>query len=143
MENQSMDVKNSYRKAMLPATMALAIGFLVSCAPATRMVPTISETASQWNADVDKHIPDAERAGRLKQLGLQLIELQDSLLSYIAVLNEQAVELNSNYGATKEETRQLVAVFFEKRNAALTQYRDVIFAMRREVSADEWKALIK
>ena len=121
----------------------LAVGVLLSCVSATRMVPTIRETASQWNADVDKHIPDAQRAGRLKQLGLQLIELQDSLSSDIAVLNEQAVELNANYGATKEETRKLVACFFEKRNAALAQYRDVVFAMRREVSAEEWKALTR
>jgi hypothetical protein len=107
------------------------------------MVPTIRETASQWNADVDKHISDAQRAGRVKQLGLQLIELQDSLASDIAGLNEKAVELNANYSATKEETRQLVAVFFEKRNAALAQYRDVVIAIRREVSAEEWKALTR
>ena len=123
--------------------IVLALGFLMSCASAPRMVPTIRETASQWNADVDKQIPDAQRAGRLKQLGLQLIELQDSLSSDIAVLNEQAVALNANYGATRDEARQLVAGFFEKRTAALAQYRDVVFAMRREVSAEEWKALTR
>jgi hypothetical protein len=64
-------------------------------------------------------------------------------LSDIDVLNEQAVELNANYSATKEEGRQLVAVFFEKRNAALVQYRDVVIAMRREVSAEEWKTLTR
>jgi hypothetical protein len=130
-------------KARMLMAAVLAVGVLLSCVSATRMVPTIRETASQWNADVDKHIPDAQRAGRLKQLGLQLIELQDSLSCDIAVLNEQAVELNANYGATKEETRKLVAGFFEKRNAALAQYRDVVFAMRREVSAEEWKALTR
>jgi len=124
-------------------SIVLALGFLMSCASAPRMVPTIRETASQWNADVDKQIPDAQRAGRLKQLGLQLIELQDSLSSDIAVLNEQAVALNANYGATRDEARQLVAGFFEKRTAALAQYRDVVFAMRREVSAEEWKALTR
>jgi hypothetical protein len=123
--------------------IVLALGFLMSCASAPRMVPTIRETASQWNADVDKQIPDAQRAGRLKQLGLQLIELQDSLSSDIAVLNEQAVALNANYGATRDDARQLVAGFFEKRTAALAQYRDVVFAMRREVSAEEWKALTR
>jgi len=56
---------------MLLISIALAFGFLVSCASAPRMVPTIRETASQWSADVDKHIPEAHRAGRVKQLGLQ------------------------------------------------------------------------
>ncbi len=138
-----MKMNRAYRNIGMWMAAVLTAGFLVSCASAPRMVPTIRESASQWNADVDKHIPDAQRAGRLKQLGLQLIELQDSLSSDIVVLNEQAVELNANYGATKEETRQLVAVFFEKRTAALARYRDVVFAMRREVSAEEWKALTR
>ena len=138
-----MNVKTGHRRATLLMSIVLASGFLMSCASAPRMVPTIRETASQWNADVDKQIQDAQRAGRLKQLGLQLIELQDSLSSDIAVLNEQAVALNANYGATRDEARQLVAGFFEKRTAALAQYRDVVFAMRREVSAEEWKALTR
>jgi hypothetical protein len=138
-----MNVKTGYRRATLLMSIVLALGFLVSCASAPRMVPTIRETAAQWNADVEKQIPDAQRAGRLKQLGLQLIELQDSLSSDIAVLNEQAVALNANYGATRDDARQLVAGFFEKRTAALAQYRDVVFAMRREVSAEEWKALTR
>ena len=138
-----MKMNRVYRSTSMLMAAVLMAGILVSCASAPRMVPTIRETALQWNADVDKHIPDAQRAGRVKQLGLQLIDLQDSLLSDIAGLNENAVELNANYGATKEETRQLVAVFFEKRNAALAQYRDVVFAIRREVSAEEWKALTR
>jgi hypothetical protein len=125
-------------------SIVLAVGFLVSCASSPKTVPTISEeTASQWNATVDKHIPDAKRAAKLKQFGLQLFELQDLLSRDIAGLNEKAVALNANYGSTREETRQLMADFIEKRNAALAQYRDIIFAMRHEVSAEEWKALTR
>jgi hypothetical protein len=128
---------------MLLISIALAFGSLMACASAPRMVPTIRETASQWNAAVDARIPDAQRAGKVKQLGLQLIELQDSLASDIAVLNRQAVALNENYYTTGSEARQLIAAFFEKRNTALAQYRDLVIAMRREVSPDEWKALTR
>jgi len=125
-------------------SILLAVGFLVSCASSPKMVPTLSdETASQWNATVDKHIPDAQRAGNLKQFGQQLFELQDLLSRDIADLNEKAVALNANYGSTREEAQLLSAAYTEKRNAALAQYRDVIFAMRREVSAEEWKALTR
>lgn len=125
-------------------SILLVVGFLVSCASSPKTVPSLSEeTPSQWNATVDKHIPDAKRAGKLKLYGQQLFELQDSLSRDIAGLNEKAVALNANYGATKEDARQLMAAFSEKRNTALAQYRDVIFAMRREVSAEEWKALTK
>jgi ABC-type transporter Mla subunit MlaD len=123
-------------------SILLAVWFLVSCASSPETVPTISsETASQWHATVDKHIPDAKRAGNLKQLGRQLVELQDSLSRDIAGLNEKAVALNSNYSSTREEAQKLLADFSEKRNSVLAQYRDIVFAMRREVNAEEWKAL--
>jgi hypothetical protein len=139
-----MNMKTGYLRAIGWMLIVLTVGLLVSCASPPKTVPTISgETPSQWNATVDKHIPDAKRAGKLKQFGRQLFELQDLLSRDIAGLNEKAVALNANYGSTREETRQLMADFIEKRNAALAQYRDIIFAMRHEVSAEEWKALTR
>jgi predicted nucleic acid-binding Zn-ribbon protein len=121
----------------------LAAGCLGACArsPEKGLPPT--EARSQWNDTIDKQIPDPQRASKLKQLGQQLVELQNSISRDIAGLNEKAVALNANHEANKEEAQQLVAAFFEKRNSALAQYRDIIFAMRREVSAEEWKALMK
>jgi hypothetical protein len=70
-----------------------------------------------------------------------LFAVRKSLSHDIAAFNEKALELNANYDSTKDEARKMVANFVQKRNAALAQYRDIIFAMRREVSAAEWKAL--
>jgi hypothetical protein len=116
---------------------------LLSCATSPEKGVTLTEPASQWNATVEKHIPDAQRAGKLKELGQQLVELQKSISHDIAGLNGKAVALNENYESTREDARQLVVAFFEKRNSALAQYQDIIFAMRREASAAEWKALMK
>ena len=124
------------------AVLLAAMG-LLSCASSPEKGMPLPEAASHWNAAVEKHIPDAQRASRLKQLGQQLAELQNSISRDIAGLNEKAVALNENYESTREEARQVLAAFFEKRNSALTQYRDIIFAMRREVSAEEWKTLLK
>jgi TolA-binding protein len=121
----------------------LAAGCLVSCASSPQKGLPLTEAASQWNATVEKHIPDSQRASKLKQLGQQLVELQNSISRDIAGLNEKAIALNENHESTREEARQLVAAFLEKRNSALAQYRDIIFAMRHEVSAEEWKALMK
>lgn len=139
-----MTMNTRFRKATLLMSIALAIGFLVSCASSPERVPILSDkTASQWNATVEKHIPDAQRAGNLKQLGQELAVLQESLSRDVTELNEKAVALNVNYDATKEEAQQLITDFAVKRTAALEKYRDIIFAMRREASADEWKALTK
>jgi hypothetical protein len=121
----------------------LAAGCFGSCASSPEKGLPLTEANSQWNATVEKHIPDAQRASKLKQLGQQLVELQNSTSRDIAGLNEKAAALNENYESTREEAQQLVAALFEKRNSALAQYRDIIFAMRREVSPEDWNALMK
>jgi hypothetical protein len=57
----------------------LAARCLASCASSSQKGLPLTEAASQWNAAVEKHIPDAQRADKLKQLGQQLIELQNSI----------------------------------------------------------------
>ncbi len=37
----------------------------------------------------------------------------------------------------------MINEFSEKRNPKFAEYRDIIFAMRSEVSPEEWKALTK
>jgi septal ring factor EnvC (AmiA/AmiB activator) len=141
-EEVSMRRMQGFKTATLLITMALAIGLVLSCTSSPPSLLPYDEAASQWDATVDQHIHDAQRAGKLKQLGRQLDELQKSLSADITEFKEKATALNANYDSTKDELWQLVGEFEQKRNAALAQYRDIIFAMRREVSAEEWKALI-
>lgn len=130
----------AYQKAMV--LLAVVIGFVLSCASSPPSLLPYDEAASQWDATVDKHIHDARRAGKLKQFGRQLNDLQTSLSFDINYLNESFTELNSNYASTEDDMWQLVSSFEPKRKAALAQYRDIIFAIRQEVSAKEWKAMI-
>jgi hypothetical protein len=136
-----MNMETGYRRAIGWISIVLAVGVLVSCASSPKTGPTASETTAQWNAAVDKQIHDAQRAGNMKQYGQQLSDLKRSLSQDIAALDEKALELNSNYASNRDEARQMVADFMQKRDAALAQYRDIIFAMRREVTAAEWKSL--
>lgn len=137
-----MNTLPTYRTAAGWMVIVLAFGFVMSCASPPELLPTLTdETSAKWNAAVKKHVPDPQRASKMMQFGQQLFDLQQSLAGDIAALNAQGVELNANYGATREEARQMVANFMQKRNAALAQYRDLIFAMRREVTSAEWKAL--
>lgn len=137
-----MQRMRGHQKAMALTMVATVIGFVVSCASSLPSMLPYDEAASQWDATVDEHIHDEKRADKLKQLGRQLDELQKSLSADIAGLEEKFTELNANYASTEDEMRQLVNSFEPKRKAALAQYRDIIFAMRQEVSAEEWKSMI-
>jgi hypothetical protein len=122
--------------------IALVLGFVMACASPPELLPTpTDETAAKWNAAVKKHIQDPQRASKMMQYGQQLFDLQKSLSRDIAALDEKGFELNASYTSTRDEARQMVANFMQKRNVALAQYRVLIFAMRREVTAAEWKAL--
>ena len=90
---------------------------------------------------VDKAIPEPQRAAKVKQLGLRLLDLADSATNNILELSEKSVALNENYHSTKEELQKLFNEFVATRKLAFTEYREIIFAMRSEVSAEEWKEL--
>jgi DNA anti-recombination protein RmuC len=123
--------------------MPLAFWFVVSCSSTPAKVELSEETVAEWNAAVDKTIQDPQRAAKLKDLGKQLIDVSEATEQDIEALNRQMMALNEDYNATQAEMQELIGDFQETRNARFAQYRDIIFAMRSEVSADEWKHLIE
>lgn len=123
--------------------LALPLVFLlfVSCSSSPKKIELTDETTQQWNASVEKTIADPDRAAKLKQLGQQLIDVSSSIQQDIEDINQKVMALNENYGATHEELQQLMKEFSEKRNPKFAEYRDIVFAMRSEVNAEEWTAL--
>jgi len=132
---------SKYKVAFLTALVPLVFMLFVSCSSAPKKVELTPETTQHWNVAVEKNIAEPERAAKLKQLGQQLIDVSSSIQKDIEVLNQQAIALHENHDATHEELQQLIGKFSEKRNPKFAEYRDIIFAMRSEVSSEEWKAL--
>lgn len=129
--------------AIFVVLVPLVTALFVACSSPPKKVELTEGTAQQWNAQVDTTIAEPERAAKLKALGLQLIEVSDSIQRDVDEFNRQAMQLNEKYDATHEELQQLVDAFSAKRNPKFAEYRDIIFAMRSEVSPVEWKALNK
>ena len=135
---------SAYKAAFfLLALLPLAFWIVVSCSTAPKKVELTDETVAQWNATADKTIKEPERAAKIKDLGQQLIDVSNSIAQDVEAFNQKGMELNENYNTTNEDFQQLVNEFVEKRNPKFKQYRDIIFAMRSEVSAEEWKHLMK
>jgi len=130
--------------ALILALVSLVLALFVSCssAPTTGLF-TADEAAQDWSATVEQTIAEPKRAAKLKQLGQQLIDVSSSIQQDIAAFNQKAMALNEKYDATHEELQQLIHNLSEQRKPKYAEYRDIIFAMRSEVSADEWKALNK
>ncbi len=133
--------KISKHKIAFLLALPLAFVLFVSCSSAPKQVAFTEETTEQWNATVEKTISQPERAAKLKRLGQQLIDVSSSIQQDVEVFNHQAMALNENYNTSHEELQQVIEKFSKKRNPKFVEYRDIIFAMRSEVSAEEWKAL--
>lgn len=122
--------------------LPLVVALFVSCSSSPKKVALTEETTEHWNAQVEETIKDPERAAKLKKLGQQLIDVSSSIQKDIEAANQRVMALNENYDATHDELQQILTEFSAKRNPQFVEYRDIIFAMRSEVSAEEWKALI-
>ena len=121
--------------------LPLVAALFVSCSSSPKKVELTEETTQHWNAQVEETIKGQERAAKLKQLGQQLIDVSSSIQQDVEAFNQKAMALNENYDATHEELQQMIDDFSAQRNPKFAEYRDIIFAMRSEVDADEWKAL--
>jgi len=98
-------------------------------------------TAKQWDVTVEKVIAEPERAEKLKSLGHELIDVSHSIMQDVNALEVKVAALNKKYDATDLPLQTLVDDFKQKRNPKYVQYRDILFAMKSEVNAGEWKAL--
>jgi hypothetical protein len=127
----------AYMLVFVPLVLLL----FVSCSSTPEKVTLTDETADQWNAAVEKTITEPERAAKLKELGQQLIDVSKSIQQDVEAFNQKAMVINEKYDASHEEFQQMIDDFSKKRNPKFAEYRDTIFAMRSEVSADEWQAL--
>ena len=135
--------KLSKHTIMFLLALPLVAALFVSCSSSPKKVQLTEASTQEWNAQVEETIKDPQRAAKLKQLGQQLIDVSTSIQQDIETFNQQAMVLHENYDATHDELQKLIDEFSQKRNPKFTEYRDIIFAMRKEVSADEWKALAK
>lgn len=139
-----MKPTSGYKVAFfLFALLPLAFWIVASCSTAPKKVELTDETVAHWNATVEKTIKEPERATKIIELGQQLIDVSNSIQQDVEAFNQKGMELNENYDATKKDFQQIINEFVEKRNPKFEQYRDIIFAMRSEVSAEEWKHLMK
>ena len=138
-----MKKSSGYKTAFLWALIPLVLWTVVSCSSLSKKDSLTDETVADWNATVEKTISEPERAAKLKELGQQMIDVSNSIQQDVKALNQKVALLNENYAATHEELQQMVEEFSEKRNPKFAEYRDIIFAMRSEVSPEEWKALTK
>lgn len=130
-------------KLILFAALIMAAGFALSCASPTSSILPLGDEGFQWDEEVDKHIHDAKRAEKLKELGRQLEELQKKLSLETRKLENEFIALNADYSVTKDEMRQAFKRFEQKRNESLTKYREIIFSMRQLVSSKEWEVMVE
>ena len=135
--------KLSKHTIMFLLALPLVAALFVSCSSSPKKVELTEASTQEWNAQVEETIKDPQRAAKLKQLGQQLIDVSASIQQDIETFNQQAMALHEDYDATHDELQKLIDEFSQKRNPKFTEYRDIIFAMRKEVSADEWEALTK
>jgi hypothetical protein len=119
------------------------LSLIVSCSSSSKEFSLSPYTVDEWVVLVDGTIKEQERAAKVKQLGFQLLELADSATGHILKLSERTVALNENYETTLEEFQKLSDEYIEAQRLAFIKYREIIFAMRSEVSEEEWNILSK
>jgi hypothetical protein len=118
--------------------------FLAGCGAKTKVQEEDDATLrAKWTKEVSKVIKDPERAEKLIALGVQYEERTQALYAEVKKLNLELMDVNRNYDSTREDYERALGKFTEKKNEALRQYLDSLFAMRQQTTPEEWKALLR
>ena len=118
--------------------------FLAACGAKAKVQEGDEVTLrAKWTKEVSKVIKDPERAEKLIGLGVQYEERTQALYAELKKLNLELMDVNRNYDSTREDYERALGKFTKKKNEALRQYLDSLFAMRQQTTPEEWKALLR
>lgn len=120
--------------------VALAWFALASCA---KPPPTVEEAHADLTAKVNKIIKDPARAQRVSEAAGQLLEEQQAMAADLKSTLDRLAAENADYHATDDQYMALYNDYQGKRKAAQMTFEHGIFALRKEVSAEEWKEITK
>jgi hypothetical protein len=113
-----------------------------ACSPRSKVKESDPEKIrAKWETEVRKIIKDPERTEKMIGLGVQYEERTQALYAELKKLNLELMDVNRNYDSTREDYERALGNFTEKKNEALRQYLDSLFAMRQQTTPEEWKAL--
>jgi hypothetical protein len=78
------------------ASIASSLLLHLSCSSTPKALSISPHTEDEWNALVRETIPDHQRAAKVRELGLQLVVLSDSMKAEVEQLSAKGVALNVN-----------------------------------------------
>jgi hypothetical protein len=115
-----------------------------ACGPRSKVKESDPEKMrAKWEAEIRKIIKDPGRAEKVIGLVVQVEVKYRTLYEEINQLNQEVMDVNRNYDSTRENYERAFGKFTEKKNEALRQYLDSLFAMRQQTTPEEWKALVR
>ena len=118
----------------------LACLALVGCA---KPPPTVEQVHAHLTETINRVIKDPARAQQVSGLAGKLLDQQQSMAGDLTSTVDQFAALNTDYTASNDQYTALYSDYQSKRKAAQMKFKDDIFALRKEVSAEEWKEIIK
>jgi predicted component of type VI protein secretion system len=124
------------------AVLITALLCLVAAGCSTS-APTTEQVHADWVAKVNAAIKDPARAQRVAEQGGEFIDEEQSMVAALKAAADQLAELNTDYTATDTQFMAAYRDYESKRKAAQTRFTKGVFALRKEVSAEEWKEITK
>ncbi len=132
--------RNNFAKFLIPAVLILVTAACSSPPKEKEWNP--QQARAQWEKEVHKRIKDPKRAAIVTELAVQLELKNRNLTHLLGQFSQEMLAINRNYDSTREDYEQAFRSFTDKKNEALKQFLDAVFAMRMQTTPEEWKRLL-
>ena len=135
--------------ALAAVVAALSILHLLACASSkeapdpVKVQEEIAEYRVQEVELIRTTVLEAERADRLIHLLGERDQLVSGYAKEISAYRKQISELNADYNADRKSFEMLMANYNSRRAAGQKELIDLIGAMKKETTPEEWKVISK
>lgn len=129
------------KKICLPCLLSACLGLvLTSCSKSPP--PSLAEVRAGWTEKVNEAIKDPVRAKAVDALVGQLLEAQQARAAALELAANQLATMNADYHASHEQLMAVYQDYETKQLEAVTAVKNAIFAIRKQVTAKEWDAIV-
>ena len=121
----------------------IAVLIFLALAGCAKAPPTIEQVHADLSAKISKAIQDPARARQISAQASRLLDEQQSMATDLKSVIAQLTALNGDYSVSYDRYVAVYNDYQSKRKTAQMKFKDGIFAIRAQVSAEEWKEMTK
>jgi hypothetical protein len=134
-------VKRHSKQGLVPALLLAGLVCL-ALAGCSRTPPSAAEVRARWMEKTNQVITDPARAQQIAGMLGRLLDAQEAKAAALQSVGDRLAAFNADHYGTRAQAMAIYDEYEARQREMLVQFKADLLALRRQMSAAEWKRLV-